>query len=405
MTERDEPKNAGQDDRAAETAARKTAKPKSTAESASEGAPRDVPGRASRAEPSPEPTTGVIPVVLTDQPRGVWAQVRDAVRPRSALLVIATLCLGLGFVLSHVGALHHPTPRNLPFDVVAPAAVQAQSVASLSALPGQPLSPRLIPDVQTARARVADRTSTGALVVDPAGSTDTLYVDSAAGPSISNAVTRIIQAAEAKQQRTVTVHDLVPVGAQDNNGLSSFYLAIGWTVTGYLIAAILGVSAGARPATPTRAVVRLIALALAACVAGGVGTWLVQHELAALPGPFWPLAVIGALVVFGAGALTMAMQIALGVLGIGVSVLIFVILGNPSAGGAYARALLPPFWRSIGAFFPPGAGTDATRSVAYFGGADTAEPLFVLGAYCVVGLLSTFGLATALRPHVKVVAR
>jgi hypothetical protein len=94
----------------------------------------------------------------------------------------------------------------------------------------------------------------------------------------------------------------------------------------------------------------------------------------------------------------MALQVALGVLGIGVAVLLFVILGNPSAGGAYARALIPPFWRAIGAFFPPGAGTDATRSVAYFGGANTAEPLFILGAYCVIGLLATLGLASVLRP-------
>ncbi len=329
---------------------------------------------------------------------GVWSQVRDAVTLRSALLVIATLGLGIGFILSYVGGLHHPNPKNMPFDVVAPASIQAQSVAGLAGLPGQPLTPRLIADAETARARVADRTSTGALVIDPTSTSDTLYVASAAGPSISNALVKIIGAAEAKQQRTVNVVDLVPVSAADSSGLSSFYLAVGWTVAGYLIASILGVSAGTRPATATRAVVRLIALALCAAVAGGVGAWLVQHELGALPGAFWPLAVAGALVVFGAGAVTMALQVAFGVVGIGIAVLLFVILGNPAAGGAYARALLPPFWRAIGAFLPPGAGTDAARSIAYFGGAHTAQPMFVLGAYAVVGLLLTYGLATLVRP-------
>jgi hypothetical protein len=364
-----------------------------------------APHAAATPAPELEPDTALISAVPAtadapqpQRPPGVWSQIRDAVRPRSALLVIATLCLGVGFILSYVGALHHPAPKNLPFDVVAPTAVQGQAVAGIASLPGKPLTPRLITDVQTARARVADRTSTGALVIDPNSSTDTLYVASAASPSISNAVTRIVQSAEAQQHRTVVVHDLVPVAAADNGGLSSFYMAVGWTVTGYLIASILGVSAGTRPATPTRAVVRLVALALSACVAGGVGAWLVQHELGALPGSFWKMAVVGALVVFGAGAVTMALQVALGVLGIGVAVLLFVILGNPSAGGAYARALIPPFWRSIGAFFPPGAGTDAARSVAYFGGANTAAPLFILGAYCVIGLFATLGLASVLRP-------
>lgn len=328
----------------------------------------------------------------------VWSEITDAITLRSALLVIATLGLGIGFILSYVGGLHHPAPRNLPFDVVAPAAVQPQAVAGLAALPGQPLAPRLIPDAATACSRVVDRTSTGALVVDPASTTDTLYVASAAGPSISNALVKIIGSAESAQQRAVTVDDLVPVAAQDSGGLSSFYLAVGWTVAGYLIASILGVSAGTRPATPTRAVVRLVALVLSAAAAGAVGAWLVQHVLGALPGAFWPLAVTGALLVFGAGAVTMALQIAFGVVGIGIAVLLFVILGNPAAGGAYARALIPPFWRAIGAFLPPGAGTDAARSIAYFGGANTAQPLFVLGCYAVVGLIATVGLAMVVRP-------
>ncbi len=330
--------------------------------------------------------------------RGVWSQVADAVTLRSALLVVATLALGLSFIVSYVGGLHHPAPKNLPFDIVAPADVQADLVTGLVALPGQPLTPRLVPDAASARARVADRGSTGALVVDPAGGADTLYIASAAGPSLSNAVIRIVDSVEATRQRAVGVRDVVPVSAEDSGGLSSFYLAVGWTVTGYLIASILGVSAGTRPATPIRAVVRLAALALSAGVAGVIGAWLVQYVLGALPGAFWPMVATGTLLVFGAGAVTMALETAFGVVGIGLAVLLFVILGNPAAGGAYARALIPPFWRVIGAILPPGAGTDAARSIAYFGGAHTAQPLYVLGCYAAVGLIVALGLAWLVRP-------
>ncbi len=357
------------------------------------------------APPPPPPPAPAAPAAVGDtsaQPTRrptVLAEIRDAVTVRSFLLVICVLGLGLGFILSYVGALHHPAAKNLPFDVVAPAEIQGPVLSGFGTLPGQPLSPRLVNDEQTARTRVTSRTTTGALIVDPASTRDTLYVASAAGPSISSALTRIVDAAEARQQRTVRVVDLVPVFAQDSGGLSSFYAAVGWTVAGYLIAAILGISAGARPATPTRAAIRLIVLALCAAVAGIAGAWLVQHVLGALPGPFWPLAAVGALLVFGAGALTIALQVAFGVVGIGLAVLLFVILGNPSAGGAYARAMIPPFWRAIGAFLPPGAGTDAARSIAYFGGQHTAQPLFVLTAYAGVGLIAALGLAALLRPR------
>ena len=331
--------------------------------------------------------------------RALAADLKDAVTLRAALLVIAVLGLGIGFIVSYVGGLHHPTPRNLPVDVVAPASVQAQTITGLEALPGQPLSPRLVGSVDTAQRRVADRTSMGAFVINPTGATDTLYVASAAGPSLATALTQIFGAVDAGNRRTVHVVDLVPVAAGDSGGLATFYMAIGWTVAGYLIASILGVSAGSRPSTPLRAVIRLVVLALCAFAAAVVGTWIVQHILGALPGPFWPMVLVGTLLVFAAGALTVALQVAFGVIGIGVAVLLFVILGNPSAGGAFARALLPPFWRSIGAFLPPGAGTDAARSVAYFGGQHTGQPLVVLGAYCAVGLIAAVLLAALIRPQ------
>ncbi|MDH6622632.1 hypothetical protein M2271_000419 [Streptomyces sp. LBL] len=74
-------------------------------------------------------------------------------------------------------------------------------------------------------------------------------------------------------------------------------------------------------------------------------------------------------------------------LGIGVTILLFVVLGNPSAGGAYPASLLPPFWRAIGQALPPGAGTTTVRNTVYFSGNATTGPLLVLTAYAVVGVV------------------
>ena len=227
---------------------------------------------------------------------------------------------------------------------------------------------------------------------------------SAAGSAQASALETLFKTVDQKQGRTLAVDDAVPSGSADFDGLASFYLVIGWAVTGYLISSILGVSAGSRPSTTTRAVIRLAAIALAAFVAALVGTWLVQqHVLGAINGAFWPMVATGTLLIFGVGAFTMAMQIAFGVLGIGAAVLLVVVLGNPSAGGAFPRSMLPTFWRAIGAFLPPGAGTDAVRSIAYFGGAQTGYPLLILGGYAVAGIVLSL-LLCVLKPAPKALA-
>ena len=65
--------------------------------------------------------------------------------------------------------------------------------------------------------------------------------------------------------------------------------------------------------------------------------------------------------------MTIALQTLFGVIGIRLTLLIFVILGNPSAGGAYQPALLPPFWQALSGALPNGAATDALRRIVYFG--------------------------------------
>ncbi|MGH1554144.1 hypothetical protein ACRAWF_25945 [Streptomyces sp. L7] len=107
--------------------------------------------------------------------------------------------------------------------------------------------------------------------------------------------------------------------------------------------------------------------------------------LGALQGHFAQLWALGALIVFASAATTVAFQVLWGVIGVGVTVLLFVVLGNPSAGGAYPSVLLPPFWAATGQWLPPGAGTTAVRNTVYFSADAIAQPLWVLAGYAVVG--------------------
>nr|WP_232384072.1 DUF3533 domain-containing protein [Actinomadura violacea] len=316
--------------------------------------------------------------------RGFAGELRDAVTLRSFTLVAGVLILQLAFILSYIGAFHSPTPHRIPVAVVAPGQAAGGVAAQLNALKGAPLKARTAPSEQRARRLILDRTVDAAIIVD-AGGTDTLLVASASGPAVSSTTQQIAAGIEQSRHRQVRTVDIRPPAAGDGRGLSSFYLVIGWIVGGYLAAAILGVAGGARPANLRRTLIRLGALALYSIVSGLGGAIIAGPILGALNGHFWALWGIGALVVMAAAATTVAFQILLGMIGIGVAILVFVVLGNPSAGGAYPMTLLPAFWRAIGDWLPTGAGTTAVRNTVYFSGHATAQALGVLAGYAVIG--------------------
>ncbi|MEU6104773.1 DUF3533 domain-containing protein [Streptomyces flaveolus] len=323
-------------------------------------------------------------------------EVKDAVTPRATLLVLGVIALQLLFIASYVGALHDPKPKDVPFGVVAPQGAAGQTVARLDRLPGSPLDPRTVADAASARKQVLDREIDGALIVDPEGRTDTLLVASGGGTVLATALEGIVGKLEAAERRSVRTVDVAPASAQDFDGLSSFYLVVGWCVGGYLCASILAISTGARPANPRRAAIRLIVMALVAIVGGLGGAVIVGPILGALPGGVVDLWGLGALITFAVGAATLALQGLFGIVGIGLAILLVVIAGNPSAGGAFPLPMLPPFWKAIGPALPPGAGTWAARSVAYFKGNDQTLSLLVLWSWAVAGTVITL-LAAALR--------
>ncbi|MET7647487.1 DUF3533 domain-containing protein [Streptomyces sp. NPDC005426] len=326
-------------------------------------------------------------------------EVKNAVTPRAALLVIGVLALQLLFIASYIGALHDPKPTDVPFGVVAPQQVSARLVTELDGLPGGPLDPRAVTDSITARRQILDREIDGALIVNPKGTTDTVLVASGGGTVLATSLTKIIKKAEFTRHRTARTLDVAPASNQDFDGLSSFYLAVGWCVGGYLCASILAISAGSRPANRQRAVIRTGVMALYS-IAGGIGgAIIIGPILGALPGSLWGMAGLGALTVFAVGMITLALEALTGIVGIGLAVLIVVIAGNPSAGGAFPLPMLPDFWRAIGPALPPGASTWTARSIAYFRGNAVTGPLLVLSAWAVVGTVITLLMALRKKPE------
>jgi hypothetical protein len=238
----------------------------------------------------------------------------------------------------------------------------------------------------SALAKLRRNDTSGIFTVSTTGTVDTLTVASAGGTSISTALQTIFQQVDASQHRTITVKDAVPVQSGDGRGLTGFYMVTGWLVGGYLLAAVLGILLGTTLTGARQALTRIGIFVPYAILAGIGGAFIVDQWLGAITGHFWAIAAIGALVVLTGAMVTVALQSFLGIVGIGISIILFVVLGNPSAGGAYQQPLLPTFWRTISQAIPNGAATTALRNIVYFDGNHIAAGILLMAAYSAVGI-------------------
>ncbi|MFD4293587.1 hypothetical protein ACFWQG_10235 [Rhodococcus sp. NPDC058532] len=318
----------------------------------------------------------------------------DRYTPRQILVGVAigVLLLQLGFITSYVAAFHQPTPRDIPIAVVAdpglPAGTDRQVVDRLNAIDGHPVQARVAATTYQVRTLISDREVMGGYLVAASGP-DTLITASGAGSSAATALEDIFTRVDAAQGRTFDVRDEVPVGIHDNRGLSGFYLSIGWVVGGYLLAAAIGLLIGA-PRTLREAGLHTALMAVYALLSGFLGALIAANLLGTFTGHLLPLSLLGAGVVFATGMFTMGLRALIGILAVPLAILIFVVLGNPSAGGAFGSNVLPEFYAAIGSWITPGAGTEGVRSIVYFHGTGVGQPIVTLVTYALVGLVTVF---------------
>jgi hypothetical protein len=211
----------------------------------------------------------------------------------------------------------------------------------------------------------------------------TLYL--ASGESYTTAAT--VKAVLTAQIPGMTVHDVAPLQEGDPRGTTLFYLVIASVFGGYLAATIVSLLLGYGFPTRRLAAARVGALAAFAVAAGLVGASIVE-AYGAITSELVTVWSIAALIVFAAAAATVALQTALGAAGTGIAMVVFIILGNSSAGGPYQLTFAPGFWRAVGPYLPQAAGLSALRGAVYFGATNIDGRLAVLAVYGVVGSIA-----------------
>jgi hypothetical protein len=306
---------------------------------------------------------------------------------RIGFFIFMALLMQLAFVVSYTGALHAPQrPHRMPVGVVAPPQV-VQQLQTTSDQAGPLFTLKTEASPAAAEDAIKHRRVLGAYLPASVGTTDELLVTTAIGPAAPQALTLAFTEAARAQQHTLQVKDVLPPHRGDAEGLVPFYLVIAWTVGGYLASTLVGLMGGMKSATPRLAVER-IGLLAAYSVLGGIGGTLIVHTIMDfLGGGWWTQALIGMLVVFSVAVFANGLQSFLGLVGTGVVIGLFVILGNPSGAGPWPRNMVPTFWRVIGPWLPNFQGTNAVRGVAYFHSQGLSTALWVFVAYAAIGVV------------------
>jgi hypothetical protein len=313
-------------------------------------------------------------------------------------VLLAALVLTLAFAFSYVGAFHDPTPHEVPVAVVGPPAVTAQ----LDNLPGDPLDARQASSRTAAISEINDRDVYGAFDAR----TNQLFVASAANRATALALVETFDAVAAAQSKpAVRVTDVKPLPPKDPNGTALFYAVIAWVFGGYLASTLIGLIGSPRSRSSRRAAARIGALAGFGMVAGMLSVVVLRVCFDVFSGHVVALSAVAALTIFASGAASAGIQAAVGEAGTALVILVFVILGNASSGGPFARPLLPGFWRTIGGVLPPGASVDLSRSALFFDGSRIVGPTLVLVGWAAFGTALALTLGGRIVDPVDVEAR
>jgi len=224
-------------------------------------------------------------------------------------------------------------------------------------------------------------------------------VAQALGAAPTETVTRALLGLSARTGAPAVVQDLRPLPAGDRRGLSSLFTILGTLIPSLVFGALLSML-GRR--LDARA--RWTAVAAYAVLAGLVAAFNVDVLVGALPGDFVGIALVCGLLALSVSAAAHGLGHLGGPAGIAFAVVMLMLLGVSTAGGAVTYEFEPDFYGALSQLLPPGAALTAVRNVQYFDWAATLAPLVVLGAWAAGGLALGL-LGERYGPHVRAAAR
>jgi hypothetical protein len=271
-------------------------------------------------------------------------------------------------------------PHRAPVTISAPAVVADSLAAQVDRRAGRPLEAGAVTSADQARRDVQRGRAVAGLVIDLRLNRATLLVSSAQGEELTAAVSGVVGAMAAPFAVDIRTEDVAPVppGSAGQRGLRIAVAAS--IILGLLFAIVVTWWRGPVADEWSHAALRIVsAVGVAAAASLALAVDAANQVGGSVPG-WW--CVLG-LAMLATSAATLALAAVLGVAGVGLATLVFIVSAAPLVRIEHPL-LLPAPWGGMTPWLPHGAGLDAARQIAWFGGDGAARPLTVLGAWLAV---------------------
>ena len=281
------------------------------------------------------------------------------------------------FAANYMSAGHAPKATDMPFGVTGSSPILTTAEKTFS------LKVTHYPDETAVKDAIGQAKIWGALIpASAAGAPSTLIVV----PSISDLAPLDIalqfeHAAKITGQKLkVQQYAPVPLAKKDPFGLVQSLMLVPLLVGGYMGSTLLMAATG-------KAAGRWRAVQLAGfAIVGGLAVdlivcfWLQGYA----SDKFWIVWPICTLIIAAVAFVAAVLQKLIGAAGTLLTIIVIILFGNPSSGGANGVPYLPTFWRDIGPYLPPRNGYILLHHTIYFNGHGTTQALVVLLIYLAV---------------------
>lgn len=335
--------------------------------------------RQHRKNPHPQPLD-----VTTPSIHGGRRPDSKVVRYASvALFPLAMVAMMLTFML---GAMHSPSPHEMPVAVVGSSAEQTETtIARLQQSMGDGFDFTAADDVDDARALVEDRDDVAALVLPSAQDPEfRLIGNQAANNSAFRVVSQAFGQVASAQHTDLRIEDVAPLPERDSNGVVVMYVAMGWILAGFMVVIV-----GANAAPSSRPLRRMIPLTAAYAPFMAFVVDLIAGPITgAVSGHFAPLWGTGTIAIFCVAMFAMVFERLIGMFAIIPVIGTLMFAGVPASNGGVSQYMTPGFFSALHDVLPMPAAVELVRSIVYFQGDQVWEHLQVLGVWGLVSLVA-----------------
>ena len=249
------------------------------------------------------------------------------------------------FAITYMSAGHAPKATNLPFGVTGSSPILTAAEKTFS------LKVTRYPDESAVKTAIDQAQIWGALIPHTRAPPSTLIVV----PSISDlapldlAVRFENAAKSAGQKLTVQQYAPVPLPTKDPFGLVQWLMLIPLLIGGYMSSTLLMAATGKAAGRWRAAQLAGFAIAAGLVVDLVVCFWLQGFA----SGKFWIVWPICSLIIAVVAFVAAILQKLIGAAGTLLTIIVVILFGNPSSGGATGAPYLPTFWRDLGPYLPP----------------------------------------------------